>query len=316
MEERYLHTFELQEGGGNQAIKIDVITERKPFKINVIEYSHDWLKDYIDNLSYNVDGFFIDTFFGDDIIEDDVNGSRAKLSFFTRREIGKPVDYQYGISVKLVLPNTDEHLNLLLESSESDEDERESNPINTVDNVQYSTALRYIFEESERWKVNFDTGIRWGLPTDPFSRLRFRRFAYFDNFRVKATQNFFWSGTEGFGEETKIELNQPLNIDRIIRYSAGAEYLLDDGFFNLNYGVTLFHELNSSEILAYYFRAAGDSIEGPTFNNYGIGIRYRRKVYQDWMFVEVNPELETQRETEYDITPIIMFRFEALIGVR
>jgi len=30
----------------------------------------------------------------------------------------------------------------------------------------------------------------------------------------------------------------------------------------------------------------------------------------------VNPELETQRETEYDITPIIMFRFEALIGVR
>ena len=117
MEERYLHTFELQEGGGNQAIKIDVITEQKPFKINVIEYSHDWLKDYIDNLSYNVDGFFIDTFFGDDIIEDDVDGSRAKLSFFTRREIGKPVDYQYGISVKLVLPNTDEHLNLLLESS-------------------------------------------------------------------------------------------------------------------------------------------------------------------------------------------------------
>lgn len=316
MEERYLHTFELQEGGGHQAIKIDVIPKQKPFKINFIEYSHDWLKDYIDNVSYNVDGFFIDTFFSDDIIEDDVNGSRAKLSFFTRREIGKPVDYQYGLSVKLVLPNTDEHLNLLLESTESDEEDRESNPINTVENVEYSTALRYIFEETERWKVNFDTGIRWGLPTDPFSRLRFRRFAYFDDFRIKATQNFFWSGMEGFGEETKVELNQPLNIDRIIRYSAGAEYLLDDGFFSLKYGVTLFHELNSSEILAYYFRASGDTIEEPTFNNYGVGLRYRRKVYQDWMFVEVNPELETQGETEYDITPIIMFRFEALIGVR
>lgn len=316
MEERYLHTFELQEGGGNQAVKIDVVPKQEPYKINFIEYSHDWLKDYIDNVSYNVDGFFIDTFFSDNIIEDDVNGSRAKLSFFTRREIGKPVDYQYGVSVKLVLPNTDEHLNLLLESSESDEDERESNPINTVDNVEYSTALRYIVEESERWKINFDTGVRWGLPTDPFSRLRFRRFAYFDDFRVKTTQKFFWSGTKGFGEETKIELNQPLNIDRIIRYSAGAEYLLNDGFFSLNYGLTLYHELNASEILAYYFRAGGNSIEGPTFDSYGVGIRYRRKVYQDWMFVEVNPELKTQSETEYDITPIIMFRFEALIGVR
>ena len=69
MEERYLHTFELQEGGGNQAIKIDVVPKQEPFKINFIEYSHDWLKDYIDNVSYNVDGFFIDTFFSDDIIE-------------------------------------------------------------------------------------------------------------------------------------------------------------------------------------------------------------------------------------------------------
>ena len=316
MEELYLHTFEQQDGGGNQTIQIDTVRKKEQTKISFIDYSHDWLKDYIDNVSYNVDGFFIDAFFSDDLIEDDVNGSRAKVSFFTRRKIGQPVDYKYGISVKLVLPNTDERFNLLLQSSEEDESERENNPINTVDNVEYSTALRYVFQETERWKVNFDTGVRWGIPPDPFSRLRFRRYAYFDNFRVKSTQNFFWSGNDGFGEETKIEFNQPLNIDRLIRYSAGAEYLLNDEYFTLDYGVALYHELNSSEVLAYYYRAAGDTIERTTFNNYGIGIRYRRKVYQNWMFVEVNPELETQSDTEYDITPIIMFSFEALIGIR
>jgi hypothetical protein len=316
IEESYLHTFEKQEGGGNQSIKIDPIREEKQTKISFIDYSHDWLKDYIDDFSYNVDGFFIDTFFSDDIIEDDVSGSRAKLSFFTRREIGQPVGYNYGISIKLVLPNTNEHFKLLFQSLDDDEDERENDPINTVDNVEYSTALRYVFQETDRWKVNFDTGIRWGIPSDPFSRLRFRRYAYFDDFRVKATQSFLWSGNDGFGEESKIELNQPLNIDRLIRYSAGAEYSLNDDYFDLDYGVTLFHELNSSEILAYYYRAAGDTINNMTFNNYGIGLRYRRKIYQDWMFVEVNPELETQVENEYDITPVIMFRFEALIGVR
>jgi len=316
IEEQYLHSFEQQEGGGNQGIEVDTVREEEQRTISFIEYSHDWLKEYIDSLSHNVDGFFIDTFFGDDIIDDDVGGSRAKLSFFTRRVIGQPVDYNYGISIKLVLPNTNERFNLLFQSTEENEDERENNPINTVENVEYSTALRYVLNESERWRANFDTGIRWGLPPDPFSRFRLRRFAYFDDFKIKATQTFFWSGNDGIGEKSSFELNQPLNIDRLLRYSLSARYLVNNDFFELNYGVSLFHELNAKEVLAYYYRAAGDTVGNATFNNYGVGVRYRRKIYQNWVFAEVNPELETQSENEYDITPVIMFRFEALIGAR
>lgn len=316
IEERYLHTFDHQEGSGNQAIEIVHTVEDEQTNIKIIDYSHDWLKEYIDSLSYNVDGFFIDTFFGDDIIDDDVSGSRAKISFFTRREIGQPVDYNYGISIKLVLPNTNERFNLLFQSSEEDDGERENNPISTLEKAEYSTALRYVFQETERWKVNVDTGVRWGFPPDPFSRLRFRRYAYFDDFRVKATQTLFWSASDGIGESSNIELNQPLNLDRSIRYSGGAQYLLNDDYFDLNYGVTLFHELNAAEALAYYYRAAGDTIGNATFKNYGIGVRYRRKIYQNWVFAEINPELETQSDNEYDISPIIMFRFEALIGAR
>lgn len=318
IEEQYLHTFDGLEGGGNQVIKIDidVAPEENLTQINFIDYSHDWLSEYMDSLSHNVDGFFIDTFFGDDIIDDDVSGSRAKISFFTRREIGQPVGYNYGISIKLVLPNTNERFNLLFQSTEEEDSERENNPLNTVENVEYSTALRYVFQETERWKVNLDTGIRWGFPPDPFSRLRLRRYAYFDDFRIKTTQTFFWSGSDGLGEKSSIELNQPLNIDRLIRYSGGAQYLLNDDYFNLNYDISLFHELNAAEVLAYYYRAGGDTIGNATFNNYGIGVRYRRKIYQDWVFAEINPELETQSDNEYDITPIIMFRFEALIGTR
>jgi hypothetical protein len=203
-----------------------------------------------------------------------------------------------------------------LQSSEENEGERESNPINTVDNVEYSTALRYIFKETDRWKVNFDTGIKWGFPPDPFTRLRFRRYAYFDDFRVRTTQTLFWSANDGVGEKTNVEINQPLNIDRLLRYSAGARYLLNNDYFELNYGTTLFHELNDSEVLAYYFRASGDTIKDTSFNNYGIGVRYRRKIYQNWVFAEVSPELETASDNEYDVTPVIMFRFEALIGAK
>jgi hypothetical protein len=314
IEEKILYGVSPQEGGGNKAIKVEEIEVEQESKIDFIEYSHDLLKEYIDTLSYNVDGFFIDTFFGDNILDDDVSGSRAKFSFSTRRVLGQPVDYKYGLSIKIVLPNTNDRFNLLLQSSDEDEDGRESNAIDTLENVEYSTALRYIFKETDRWKVNFDTGVKWGFPPDPFTRLRMRRYAYFDNYKARTTQTVFWSASDGFGERTSFELSRPLNIDRLMRFNAEAKYLLNNDYFELNYGLALYHELNAKEALGYYFRASGNTITDTTFNNYGIGLRYRRKVYKDWMFAEVSPELETTNSNEYDVTPVLMFRFEALIG--
>jgi hypothetical protein len=314
IEEQVFYGVNPQEGGGNAVISIDKPLVDDDMQISFIDYSHDWLKEYIESVSLNMDEFFIDTFFGDDVLEDDVSGSRAKLSFATRRVIGQPVDYSYGLSIKLVLPNTNEKFNVLLASSEEDDSERESDAISTVQNVEYSTALRYIFKETERWRINFDTGIRWGFPPDPFTRLKLRRYAYFENYRARTTQTIFWSANDGVGEKTDFELNRPLNIDRLLRLNMGAEYLLNNDYFDLNYSISLYHELNNKEVLAYYFGASGDTIGDMTFKSYGIGVRYRRKIYKDWMFAEISPELETISSNEYDITPVLMFRFEALIG--
>lgn len=317
IEESILFAVNPQEGGGDEMMSIDAPQAENEFTINIFDNSRDWLKTYIESVSKRVDGFVIDTFFGDDILEDDVSGSRAKLSFSTRRVLGEPVGYKFGVSVKLVLPNTDEKLNLLLESSEDeDENDRDNNAISTVENVEYSTALRYIFTETERWRVNFDTGIRWGIPSDPFAQLKLRRYAYFDDFRTRTSQTFFWSAIDGYGEKTSFEFNRPLNIDRLLRLNMAAEYLLNNDYFDLKYGVSLFHEINKDEVFSYFLAVSGDTIEGATFNNYELGVRYRRKIYQDWMFAEFSPALESNSDNEYDVIPVIMFRFEALIDDR
>lgn len=312
-EDRVLHSFERTEGSGDWDIIVEQEQSEEELKINLIDSSHNWLSDYVDSLSYGIDGFFVDTFFGDDVINDDISGSRAKISFFTRREIGQPVDYKYGISLKVVLPNTGERFSILVESSDDDES-RENNPVDSVEKAEYSTALRYMFKETENWKVSFDNGIKWGLPPDPFSRLRFRRLDYFDTYHTRITQTIDWAATDGIGEETRFEINRPLNIDRLVRVSGGARYDLDKDYFELDYGLSLYHELNKKEVLAYYLRVGGENHKNMSFNNYGIGLRYRRQVYQDWVFVEITPELESANHNYYDATPIIMFRFEALIG--
>jgi hypothetical protein len=309
-----LHSFEHSEGGGDQDMIIQEERDEQEFEITAVDDSRDWLKEYIDDVSYDVDGFFIDSFFGDDIINDDVAGSRAKLSFFTRREIGKPLEFKYGIDVRLELPNTNERFSLLVQSSEDEEAGQENIPLDINETAEYSTALRYMIKETEFWKVSFDNGIKWGVPPNPFSRLRFRRLTYSDTDHARFTQTFDWSADDGFGESTRFEINHPLNVERMIRFSGGASYLLADDFFELDYGVSLYHELNRKEVLAYYLRVSGENRRNMSFNNYGVGIRYRRMVYQDWVFAEITPELETANANNYDVTPILMFRFEALIG--
>lgn len=313
-EESALGSFEYSEGGGDADIEVLQVEKEYATKIPLIDYSHDWLRDYIDGVSYSVDSFFVDTFFGDDVIDDEISGSRAKFSFFTRREIGQLVDYNYGISVRLALPNTDEKFSLLVETSENNEDERQNNAIDTVESVEYSTALRFMLKATDNWKVSFDNGVKWGLPVDLFSRLRFRRLDYFEKFNTRVTQKFEWSVSNGYEESTRLQINKPLNIDRLVRFDTGAKYQLDNGYFEFDYGISLYHELNPKEVLSYYLRASGQDSNNMSFNNYGIGFRYRRMVYQNWIFIEMTPELETANHNYYNPTPIVMFRFEALIG--
>lgn len=280
---------------------------------DAMDRSREWLVRYLDGLSGDIDTFFIDTFFSEDIITDDVKGSRAKLSFYTRRELGEPVDYKFGVSVKMVFPNTNERLNLLLESDE-EENIRESDPIESVENVDYSAALRFIINETDNWKTNIDTGIKWGFPPDPFVRFRARRYSYFSEWELKATQTVSYHTSEGWRETTRVQGNYPINIEKQFRLSARADYLLNDDFFRLSYGAGLYHRLSHQAALGFIASARGDTEEQATFNSYAAGVRYRRQIWKNYVFAEVSPEFIWTSENDYESTPVLTFRIETVFS--
>lgn len=281
----------------------------------VFDTSKDWLADYLNSVSGDLDSFFIDSFFSDDILLDDQKGSKAKLSFNTRRKIGQPVDYNFSVSVKLELPKVHKKLNLIFESNEEDEAINNNDVAAAAENVEYSAALRFIVREKNNWRINLDTGIRWKIPPEPFSRLRIRRFSHMPwDINLRSTQEFSWYSSKGWGTNTSFRFDKKVSDKKLLRLNNSAKYLLNDDYFTFSSSLTLYHELNTKEALAYILRASGDDQEHATYHNYGIGIRFRRQVYSDWMYAEIAPELESSREDNYDIVPVIMFRFEALIS--
>ncbi|MBL36701.1 MAG: hypothetical protein CMI10_17590 [Oceanospirillaceae bacterium] len=279
----------------------------------IADRSRDWLAGYLNDLSGGIDSFFVDTFFSEDVANDDVLGSRAQISLYTRREIGEPVDYRFGLSVKVVLPNTNERFNLLFESQD-DEDAREADPLESVENTEYTTALRYILNETDKWKTNLDAGVRWGVPPDPFVRFRARRYAYLSEWELRATQSVFYYTQDGAGESSQLRADYPINVEKLFRINMDAEYMEQDDFFSLGYSAALYHELSPTRGMAYVAGATGSTEFGATFDSYFAGLRYRQLVYSDWVFAEVNPEFIWTSDGEYETTPVIMLRLEGVIS--
>jgi len=281
---------------------------------DMAERSRRWLVNHLDSLSGGIDSFFVDRFFNDDVTEIQGSGSYARISFFTRRELGDPVDYKFGLSMNIELPHTNERLNLLLQSE--DQDVRESQLFESPDNVTYSSALRFIIKESERWSSSADAGVRWGLPPDPFVRFRVRRPVYFDFWNMKVQQEFNYYTQAGYGAVTDLTFDLPIDIRRLFRLESEAEYLLNDDYFNLMYGAGLYQELNQIYAFAVLAKANGDSQYGATFDSYEFGVRVRRRVYREWMFAELHPQYIWTRENDWEPTPVIMFRLQAEFSER
>lgn len=288
---------------------VAVDADNKP----VWDRSKDWLASYLNTLSGRIDTFFVDSMFGEDILEDDVRGSRARISMFTRRELGEGVDYKVSASVKLVLPNTNERFNLLLESEDNDESV-ERDPVKSLESASYSTALRFIINESREWKNSIDAGVRWDVPPNVFVRARSRRYSYFSDWTLRTTQSLFYYANEGLGESTDIRMDYPINTEKLFRITAEAKYWLEQDYFDLNYSFALYHELSQRSVLAYSAGATGDTDGKFGFNEYFAGVKYRRLVYSDWVYAEVSPQFEWSKEFDYRTIPVVMFRLEALIS--
>lgn len=278
-----------------------------------LDSSRDWLAQKIEGVSSSLDSFFIEKFFGDQILDDNIEGNRAVISLHTRRVMGGKVSYSLDGRVKLVLPNTDKRLKLLISSDDDSEYSVERDPLRNIENATYSTALRFMLLEGAKWKTDLDAGMRWNSIPDPFTRLRFRRRGELGNWHSQFTQSFYHYALDGAGEKTDLYTDYSLTEDKLLRLSTSADYKRKNGYFDIDYGVTLYHRLQNKAMFAYVLGASGDTEFGASFKNYFAGVRYRRLIYKDWIFAEISPQQEWNYDNNYRRQAVIMFKIEAVI---
>lgn len=280
----------------------------------VLDWSQEFATGYVEKLNDGVDSFFMGAFFDDEVIEDESSGSNGRLYFTTRRVADQGVDYKVGLNLSLVLPKTRDRFKLLVETDDNEDGEQETDLLNTTDNVTYTTAIRVELNNGERWKNSLDNGVRWEGKPVYFTRLRNRRTDYFYNWRNRFLHSIYWRTDIAWGTKISTNLLHPITDTSHFSTGFNADYIVDNDYADLDADVAVFHQINRKSAMLYQLAIFGDTDRLTQVNNYVFSVSYRRKIYRQFVFAEIVPEVAWPREENFEATPALNFRLEMIFG--
>ena len=266
----------------------------------------------------------IDNFFSRDTRETESLNSRVRLGYSANYVESENPAYDVIFGAKIVLPKTQKKLQFILFSDEedlldaTDTTRATATDVHATDAVRsqkFNMGLRNVFRGSKTSGVVLDAGIKLRTSPDPFTRLSARRTFFFSGFELRMIERLYWFESNGWGSSVIIDLDRPLSIDWLFRFSNNGVVDHESGLWKLDHYLVLYQKLNDRTALGYKVGVTAD--DEPTslaLETYYAAINYRYAVLQDWLFFQATPRLTWPREKGFTDVPSILFKIEATFG--
>jgi hypothetical protein len=247
---------------------------------------------------------WMDAFFGDPNYNLEQAESFLRLEAFSEWDEEDGVDLKLRLRGKVQLPKISKRLNLFFAGEEGDtltEEER---------NQEDQIGIQYRVREGTRSR--FDATIGWASGSlRPGIRYRNEgvidernSYRYIQRLQYEDGENFFTTG--------QVDLNHILDDDNILRWSNRAKW--GDHTDGVEWRTRLSlrqardRDARRPVALNYYGTINGVTRPDSFVKNYRLGVIWRRQVYRDFLFLEVEPafnyrrrKLEDEREPAWSL---------------
>lgn len=223
------------------------------------------------------------------------------------------------IKFRLDLPSTKRKYRLIFENSTEDEGtlRDRSNPTGlsnaNLDREGMSAAVRLAISDLENWKSDFDLGIRGSMPLDPFARHNLKRhWELGSDWHMRMRQQVGYFHSKGYVYDLKWGFDRLLETDLAARYITELEWEQkeDKLQFGQGFGVTKF--LTDRRLLDYSVGIAGQSLSSGMVEIYYAALTHRTLLYEDWLILDLVPEVRFPRERDFEDTLAFTVRLEVL----
>ena len=261
----------------------------------------------------------VDSFFGDERIEEDSQQTRVKVSLDYESIEGESDNLGGHISAKISLPQLDHKWSLVVNGDdESDLSEADEN------NIDKSVSLRFNPFSDYLQSVSFDVGFRKpGDDYELFGRARHRVTTPHEKWVSRLDNKLYIHKDYGVEYDGKLDFDRGLPPLSLFRYRTRVRWWEEDsecnGGFCPEQHFMLYQRMKSPQhAFAYefgtFFQTDPDDGSDDYVDKSRLRVRYRHRTSYDWLFVEVRPTLTFDRENDYAGNWSLLVRLEGIFG--
>lgn len=273
-----------------------------------LDTSHLYVSRSVDQLA-----IWLDRFLGGREVDYDAHRSLLRLRYGNVFEEDRSRKDDLALRVKLRLPNTEDRLNLIINSDVESQDGVETARDGRSDEDSVGeVALQLEAIDRKSFDLKYRVGFKSGPRLRTGVRARYRR-NLSETWLMQLRPEIFWLDQFGFGSRVDLELNRNLSANNLLGFKVRLDFNEDEAGVPWETQLALTQLQSNKSVLSSYVIAYGQTRPGYLTEAYGPGLLYRRTLGKPWIFVELEPQYlwkREKRETERDGKAIFILRFE------
>lgn len=279
-------------------------------KLNIqfIDIPHNIVSNNIERLSRT-----LDMFFSNETIYEESTGSYIRIRNNVVVKKGGEISFDTNIRTKLELPKTKKKLQLLIRNEDDDEELASSSLSNAIGDDDYSTSLRRLLKLTKELNAHIDAGVKIRSQLDPFVRLRMRVTDKLGSAEIKWIESLSWFDTEGWRSSTIFDYRNKIFNNSLGRIS--SQLLVGNRLDHTSF-IQSIAVYNAEHHNTFYYEVSALLTDKPTVqaSNYVASAVYKSKIYKNWAYISVGPQLNFSRENGFRTEPAFILQFEANFG--
>ncbi len=277
--------------------------------LEAVTIDNTWVDRYHTYIEHNLYGTVVwfDDFF-EDALRKDVGRSRSSVRWTNdfRWDQERHFEYRTRVRASILLPHLRGKWRLVI-SGESKGDpnaikpEDPGNPGLAVaaESGRASTEIVYDLLQTHRTLVDIGAGVRVKIPPSLYVRTRLlhvRELAHAVIGRLIVTP--FWDAKEGFGESNQIDLDRQIAPRTLLRWSNSATITEESNGWDWASEVGILQQLSPKSAITFAGSASGPTRPSTVVGNYRVYARYRRSFKRDWLYFELEPDVNWPRQDD------------------
>ena len=249
----------------------------------------------------------MDNFFAGKNLENETNNSFLKVitqaTWFERSD----TESDFKLKGKLDLPSTRKRYRLFIDSDPDEQNslEERNRSVAKGERVRDGNSVAGL-EIAKRkppteWRQSVSLGAKLNSGFDALVRFRVRKtWVLNEKWASFFRQDVWYLDDVGWGETSRLELTHALSDKSWFQIMTEIEYQDDDPQWQYIHSWRVDQKLSETYAFTYLIGVSGEGTSNALSDNRFINFSVRSRIYDDWVFLHLTPEVFFAKEDDYE----------------